>query len=145
MPKLAVACLLVRLLNPPISHKIFLYALTTSCILTQALCAIFLWVQCKPAAGLWNPTLNPVCWNENILIDFSIFAGCEFRVRAWEGTLTDYGSVFCIHRFVPRALSGHGAFQAATESEEEGWPELRAWPWGNVRKDSLRLGEQPAN
>lgn len=110
VPKLAVACLLVRLLNPPISHKIFLYALTTSCILTQSLCAIFLWVQCKPAAGLWNPTLNPVCWNENILIDFSIFAGGEFRIRVWEETLTDYGSIFRIHRFVPRALSGLGSF-----------------------------------
>ena len=87
VPKLAVACLLVRLLNPPISHKILLYGLSTSCILTQSLCAIFLWVQCKPAAGLWNPTLNPVCWNENILIDFSIFAGCEFTVRIWEETL----------------------------------------------------------
>lgn len=90
-------------------------------------------MQCKPAAGLWNPTLNPVCWNPNILIDFSIFAGCEFKVRVWEETLADYGSIFRLYRFVPRALPGLGTFQAATESEEEGWPELRAWPWNNVR------------
>lgn len=47
--------------------------------------------------------------------------------------MTDYGSIFRIHRFVPRALPGLGPFQATTEFEEEDWPEFCAWPWNYVR------------
>ena len=77
IPKLAVAVLLVRLLNPARYQKAVLYTLTISCVVIQTLCAVFLWTQCTPHAGLWNPVkYKPKCWDLNAVINYFIFAGC---------------------------------------------------------------------
>ncbi|MCJ1433701.1 hypothetical protein MMC27_003065 [Xylographa pallens] len=75
IPKLAVTCLLIRLLNPTRRHVILLYSLSISCIIIVALCAVFLWTQCRPVAALWDPSLVPICWNPTILVTYSILAG----------------------------------------------------------------------
>lgn len=77
VPKLAVAVLLVRLLNPARYQKAILYTLTLSCVVIQTLCAVFLWVQCTPSAGLWNPVkYKPKCWDLSVTINYFIFSGC---------------------------------------------------------------------
>ncbi|MCJ1404408.1 hypothetical protein MMC11_007633 [Xylographa trunciseda] len=75
IPKLAVTCLLIRLLNPSRRHVIILYTLSISCIILVALCAIFLWTQCHPIAAFWDPSLVPICWDPSILVNYAIFAG----------------------------------------------------------------------
>lgn len=81
IPKLAVACLLERLLNPKNSQKwrkAVLYTLSISCIAMAGICSILFWAQCKPAAGLWNILLKPKCWNPSVYIDFAFFVSCKF-------------------------------------------------------------------
>ncbi|MCJ1322909.1 hypothetical protein MMC15_008259 [Xylographa vitiligo] len=75
VPKLAVTCLLIRLLNPGRRHVIVLYSLSISCIIIVALCAVFLWTQCHPIAALWDPSLVPICWSPTVLVTYSILAG----------------------------------------------------------------------
>ena len=79
IPKLAVTCLLIRLLNPTRRHVIILYSLSISCIVVVSLCAVFLWTQCHPVAALWDPSLVPICWNPTILVTYSILAGGKTR------------------------------------------------------------------
>ncbi|MCJ1247602.1 hypothetical protein MMC30_004817 [Trapelia coarctata] len=74
-PKLAVACLLIRLLNPSRKQIYFLYTLTISCIIVYILCAIFLWIQCRPSAMLWDPTVEGTCWDPSVFINYCIFCG----------------------------------------------------------------------
>ncbi|MCJ1394984.1 hypothetical protein MMC18_007865 [Xylographa bjoerkii] len=75
IPKIAVACLLIRLMSPSRLQKRILLSLSISCVLIASLCAIFIWVQCTPSSGLWDPTVNATCWNPSVLINYSIFAG----------------------------------------------------------------------
>ena len=74
-PKLAVAYLLMRLLNPSKWQRRILGFLSVSCIVFAALCAVFLFAQCSPVKGLWDPVLKPVCWKPSVLINWTIFAG----------------------------------------------------------------------
>ena len=80
VPKLAVACLLERLLNPTHASKwspIILYGLSISCNLFGILCAILFWVQCRPAAALWDPLLKSNCWNPSIYNNIAIVEACN--------------------------------------------------------------------
>jgi hypothetical protein len=77
LPKLGVAMLLMRLMNPSKTQRFILYFLSCTCIIFSLLCAIFLWIQCQPSAGLCNPVLNPKYWSPSILINYSLFIGCK--------------------------------------------------------------------
>ena len=77
IPKLAVAYLLIRLMSPSRLQKWILFSLCISCIFIVSICAVMLWVQCTPSSGLWDPTVNATCWDPSILVNYSIFAGCE--------------------------------------------------------------------
>ena len=85
LPKLAVALLLIRLLNPSKWQRWFMYFITISCIIAFVLCALFLWVQCTPTEGLWNPTIVATCWNPSVLVNYAIFCGGR---QPYFGTLT---------------------------------------------------------
>ena len=77
IPKVAVTCLLERLLNPMHSQKwrkVTLYTLSASCIIIAVILPILFWVPCRPAAGLWNTQLKARCWNPYVFIDLSFFA-----------------------------------------------------------------------
>lgn len=75
VPKVGVAVLLMRLLNPSRMQQYIMYSLSYACIVISALSAVLLWQQCDPSAGLWNPALKPVCWSPSILVNYSIFGG----------------------------------------------------------------------
>ncbi len=77
IPKLAVACLLERLLSPKHGQKWrrpVLFTLSISCVVIAVLCSIMFWAQCRPAAGLWNLLLKERCWNPSVYIDLAFFA-----------------------------------------------------------------------
>ncbi|KAL8829800.1 MAG: hypothetical protein Q9191_001803 [Dirinaria sp. TL-2023a] len=75
LPKLAVAILLMRLLNIDRRQRILMYCLSIGSIILQTLCVVFFYAQCKPAAGLWDPSLKPACWSPSVLVNFAYFAG----------------------------------------------------------------------
>ena len=77
LPKLAVACLYTRLLNPAWSHEWILHGPSVSDTAKQTTCAILLFTQCTPLQGLWDLLLNLKCWSSSVLIEFSVLAGCE--------------------------------------------------------------------
>ena len=79
-PKVAVTCLLERLLNPLHSQKwrkVTLYTLSVSCIIFAVILPVVYFAQCKPAAGLWDTQLKARCWNPCVFIDLALFSCCK--------------------------------------------------------------------
>ncbi|KDN66169.1 putative integral membrane protein [Colletotrichum sublineola] len=77
LPKLAVICLLTRLLNPGVFHKWFLWWLGIWCQLTLAVTVVLLIGRCTPARALWDFSVTGTCFDPSILINYSIYAGDE--------------------------------------------------------------------
>ncbi|KAK1961221.1 integral membrane protein [Colletotrichum sublineola] len=75
LPKLAVICLLTRLLNPGVFHKWFLWWLGIWCQLTLAVTVVLLIGRCTPARALWDFSVTGTCFDPSILINYSIYAG----------------------------------------------------------------------
>ena len=77
IPKVAVALLLVRLVGPAHRRKWILYAMTGIMMIAGILSAIFLFVQCRPVAALWDPEVKATakCWNPSILTNYTYFVG----------------------------------------------------------------------
>ncbi|KAF5679246.1 integral membrane protein PTH11 [Fusarium heterosporum] len=75
-PKLAVVALITRLMNPGRMHKIFLWALAGTCMLSLIGCIIILFAQCSPVESQWTFSItDKTCWSPYILVDFAIFSG----------------------------------------------------------------------
>ena len=77
VPKVSVACLLMRLLNPGKYQRWFLYTISIGIIPISMIDAIMLFVQCSPVRGLWDSNVTPICWSPFVLVDFAIFTGGE--------------------------------------------------------------------
>ncbi|MCJ1306214.1 hypothetical protein MMC08_009032 [Hypocenomyce scalaris] len=75
VPKVSVACLLMRLLNPGKYQRWFLYTISIGIIPISMIDAIMLFVQCSPVRGLWDSNITPTCWSPFVLVDFAIFTG----------------------------------------------------------------------
>ena len=77
IPKVAVAILLVRLMGPGHREKWFLYIITGVMMIAGSLSAIFLFVQCRPVAALWNSAVEATadCWSPDVLTDYTYFVG----------------------------------------------------------------------
>lgn len=80
IPKIAVACLLVRILNPSRLHKIFVFFLVGFVTLVAVICIIILFTMCDPPESMWYVTIPGKCKDVKILIDYAIFTGGECRV-----------------------------------------------------------------
>ena len=78
VPKLSVAVLLTRLLNPRKAHAYFMYFLCSTVIIGSIIVAIFLWQQCKPSSGLWDPSIKATCWSPSVVNDYTIVHGCRY-------------------------------------------------------------------
>lgn len=79
LPKLAVAALLHRILNPVRIHRIILWTLV-SMITVIAIVNILIYVtMCSPPQGLWKPTLVQAgvakCRPVDVLVGFATFNG----------------------------------------------------------------------
>ncbi|CAG9984040.1 unnamed protein product [Clonostachys byssicola] len=75
LPKLAVASLLVRLMNPNKYNKIALWAVSSLCFATLLGCVVILYAQCTPAYSQWNFDVAGSCISKWVLVDYAIFAG----------------------------------------------------------------------
>ncbi|KAK2053312.1 integral membrane protein [Colletotrichum caudatum] len=75
LPKLAVICLLTRLLEPGVFHKWFLWWMGIWCQLTLVATVAILVGRCTPARSLWDFSVAGTCFDPSILINYSIYAG----------------------------------------------------------------------
>ncbi|OOF97175.1 hypothetical protein ASPCADRAFT_514189 [Aspergillus carbonarius ITEM 5010] len=78
LPKLAVAALLNRLLNPTPTQRAILWGLTGFVALVSSICIIVLFTMCNPPRALWDTSLlsrGANCRNSWILVDYAIFTG----------------------------------------------------------------------
>ena len=78
VPKLSVTILLTRLLNPRKSQIYIMYFLSSLTILGSILAVLFLWLQCRPTEGLWDPSIHAKCWAPLVLPHFAIAHGGAF-------------------------------------------------------------------
>ncbi|CAG7953771.1 unnamed protein product [Penicillium nalgiovense] len=77
-PKLAVAALLNRIMNPGRFHRIWLWILTGSVFVTSSICIIVLFTMCDPPQALWKIRLmteGATCRPTKILVGYAIFTG----------------------------------------------------------------------
>ncbi|KAJ5034687.1 hypothetical protein NUH16_006130 [Penicillium rubens] len=77
-PKLAVAALLNRIMNPTLFHRIWLWILTGSVFVASSICIIVLFTMCDPPQALWKVRLmseGATCRPTKILVGYAIFTG----------------------------------------------------------------------
>ncbi|QBZ56765.1 hypothetical protein PoMZ_01681 [Pyricularia oryzae] len=75
LPKLAVASLLTRLLNPRRFHRWFLWWLAVWCLLSVSTTGILSLVRCTPASSMWDVSVEGSCTDVRNLIYFGLYAG----------------------------------------------------------------------
>ncbi|KAJ5499347.1 hypothetical protein N7453_008398 [Penicillium expansum] len=72
-PKLAVAALLNRIMNPSRFHRIWLWILTGSVFVASTICIIILFTMCDPPQALWKIHLmseGATCRSTKILVGY---------------------------------------------------------------------------
>ncbi|KGO77537.1 hypothetical protein PITC_059770 [Penicillium italicum] len=77
-PKLAIAALLNRIMNPSRFHRIWLWILTGFLFVVSTICIIVLFTMCDPPNALWKIHLlseGATCRSPKILVGYSIFTG----------------------------------------------------------------------
>jgi hypothetical protein len=81
-PKLAIAALLNRVLNPGAFHQVFLWVLTAAVFVTSSICIIVLFTMCDPPQALWKTQLlaeGATCRPQRVLVNYAIFTGGMFE------------------------------------------------------------------
>ncbi|KAL4887225.1 hypothetical protein BJY04DRAFT_204274 [Aspergillus karnatakaensis] len=77
-PKLAIAALLNRIMNPGRWHRIWLWTLTGLVFVSSAICIIILFTMCDPPEALWKIQLmssGATCRPTSVLVGYAIFTG----------------------------------------------------------------------
>jgi hypothetical protein len=78
VPKMAVAAMLIRIMNPSRWHRIWVWFLVSFAAAVSIVCILLLFTSCDPPQAMWNVTMvNATCRNPWILIDYAIFTGGE--------------------------------------------------------------------
>ncbi|EER25284.1 hypothetical protein D8B26_007908 [Coccidioides posadasii str. Silveira] len=75
IPKLAVAAMLNRILNPTRFQRYFLWILTGLGTVISIVCILVLFTMCSPPQGLWRVRMKAKCRDTWILINYAIFTG----------------------------------------------------------------------
>lgn len=79
VPKIAVAIMLIRILNPSKLHKYFVFSLIGFMTCVVVACILLLFTECDPPASQWDKSIpNATCRDPWILIDFAVFTGGQF-------------------------------------------------------------------
>ncbi|KAH8678261.1 hypothetical protein BX600DRAFT_147957 [Xylariales sp. PMI_506] len=77
LPKVAVAILLIRLLDPGRIHRRCILALPILCIIVLMACVVILFTQCSPPKSQWDLSITErTCISPWILVNCSRAAGC---------------------------------------------------------------------
>lgn len=80
-PKLAIAALLNRIMNPGSVHRIGLWVMTASVFVASTICIIVLFTMCDPPEALWKIHLiseGATCRPMKYLVGYAIFTGGVF-------------------------------------------------------------------
>uniref|UniRef100_A0A8H7TTI2 Fe2OG dioxygenase domain-containing protein n=1 Tax=Bionectria ochroleuca TaxID=29856 RepID=A0A8H7TTI2_BIOOC len=76
IPKLGVAALLTRIMNPTKQHKLAVWGLTSFCASTVVASIILVFAQCTPMRALWDlSVVDKKCIPGSVVVDFLIFSG----------------------------------------------------------------------
>ncbi|PYI00144.1 hypothetical protein BO71DRAFT_393762 [Aspergillus ellipticus CBS 707.79] len=78
IPKLAVAALLNRFLNPTALHRAIFWGLTGFVALVSFICIVVLFTSCSPARALWDTSLlaeGAKCRTATVLVSYATFTG----------------------------------------------------------------------
>ncbi|CAG9985187.1 unnamed protein product [Clonostachys byssicola] len=76
IPKLGVAALLTRIMNPTKQHKLAVWGLTSFCASTVVASIILIFAQCTPMRALWDlSVVDKKCIPGSVVVDFLIFSG----------------------------------------------------------------------
>lgn len=78
LPKIAVVALLTRIMNPSRYHRMFLWGLSSLCLLVLLGCAPMLFLQCTPSHSQWDLSFPPdkkKCWDKYVLVNYAIASG----------------------------------------------------------------------
>lgn len=82
IPKIAVAIMLIRILNPSKIHKYFIIGLVSCAACIAVICIILLFTECDPPASQWDKSIkNAKCRDPWFLIDFAVFTGGTWLVQ----------------------------------------------------------------
>ncbi|KAH7033624.1 uncharacterized protein B0I36DRAFT_383449 [Microdochium trichocladiopsis] len=73
LPNIAIAILVIKLLDPNPWRKYALIAMAILQVLLAVVMAIMAFVQCSPVDKLWNRGLDGSCWDPSILNNYSYF------------------------------------------------------------------------
>lgn len=78
-PKLAIAALLNRIMNPSKFHRVWLWFLTALVFVSSTICIVVLFTMCDPPEALWKIELvssgAATCRSNDILVGYAIFTG----------------------------------------------------------------------
>ncbi|KAL2855661.1 hypothetical protein BJX68DRAFT_217541 [Aspergillus pseudodeflectus] len=81
VPKLAVAAMLNRILNPSFWQKMWVWIISATGAAISAVCIVMLFTMCDPPRALWETSLviagKATCRDVWILIDYAIFTGAS--------------------------------------------------------------------
>jgi hypothetical protein len=135
---MAVACLLIRLLNPGKRHRIFLWVLTIFSLICLLICFVIFMCQCDPPRAQWDFTIiSKTCWAPWIVVDFTIYACGALRELTANYVRRDVNpgnSSFGLYRCVLGRLSVCGSLQTQNEAKEEGSTRCDIGSWIKVNK-----------
>jgi hypothetical protein len=89
LPKISVALLLTRLLQPRPWTKVMLIVPSVIGFAGGGIgSAIVTFLQCKPVAGQWDPErYHPTCWDPSVMVDYYI---------PWAGTFQSPNPLFLV-------------------------------------------------
>lgn len=77
-PKLAIAALLNRIMNPGAFHRIWLWFLAGMVFVSSSICIVVLFTICDPPEALWKTHLlamGATCRPNRVLVGYAIFTG----------------------------------------------------------------------
>lgn len=106
-PKLAIASLLNRIMNPGKFHRVWLWVLTGLVFVASSICIIVLFTMCDPPKAMWQIHLmatGATCRPIEILVGYAIFTGGMSPSAYWSYQTDEYCSILCVRRPVPRDL-----------------------------------------
>ena len=86
VPKFAVILLLCNLLNPSRLHRWFLWTMAAINFIAIVVCIAIVYASCDPPYAMWTLSVVPKCWDPNVVVYSSVFAGgrCPPRFFSWE-------------------------------------------------------------
>lgn len=77
LPKLAVVALLTHMMNPARWHATLMWTMAILCCASLMGCIGILFGQCTPTRSMWDFSIKGKCWSPWMLVNYSIYAGCE--------------------------------------------------------------------